>query len=326
MEKLNILFLAQWYPANIQKFLAKGFETCGHEVRLVGQVVKNHYDIVWPEEDIPKLFFEVPKLDPMDLTKIVDKSTSLGFIPDILILNDWWDFPIEKTETRIPFVLISHEGWEKDFKRIHEFRPTSAWTGQPYGVHAQPRKEIYPGYSWLPGACDPVVHPLFNFDREYDFVLHAMMYDPRPRICKSLERMGLRIKYGNVPIKEYAISHNKALTTYVCSNGQEYLKWRIFEGMSMGTLLLMDKFPLLERLFTDGVHYLSVKTDKLEDGRTALNVEDLYDKISLCRRNKDLVERITRNAFIEVRSKHTYLHRANMILQKLGFVKEEFKL
>ena len=325
MRKLNILFIAQWYPANIQKFLAEGFRAIGCDVKLVGQVVKDHYNIVWPEKDIPELFFEVPKLDPIDLSAIVDKSTALGFTPDILILNDWWDMPIAKTETRIPFILISHEGWEKDFKRIHEFKPTLAFTGQPFGVHAEPRTSIYPGYQWLPGACLPSVHPLLNYDREYDFVLLASMYDPRPRICNALQEKGLRIKYGNVPINEYAILHNKSLTTYSCSNGQEYIKWRVFEAMSMGCLLLSDKFFLMEQLFTDGVHYLSVKTDKLEDGRTALNVDDLYDKIMLCRRNKELVERITRNAFIEVRSKHTYMHRAQMMLEKLGFLKQEFK-
>ena len=318
MKKLNILFLSQWYPSNIQRFLAVGLKSIGCDVKLVGQAITDHYNIKWDDKDIPKLFFEVPKLDPIDLSAIVDKSTALGFTPDILILNDWWDMPIAKTETRIPFVLLEHEGWISNLKRIHEFKPTLAFTGQPYGVHAEPRTEIYPGFLWLPGACLPSVHPLLNYDREYDLILLAMMYDPRPRICEALDKMGFRIKYGNVPINEYAILHNKALTTFVCSNGQEYVKWRLFEAMSMGCLVLSDKFPLLEKLFTDGVHYLSVKTDNLPDGRTALNVDDLADKICLCRRNKDLVERITRNAFIEVRAKHTYQDRARMILTKLG--------
>jgi len=318
MKIFNILFVADWYPANIQRFLAEGFRQVGHNVKLVGQVTKDHYNIKWDDKDIPHLFFEVDKSSDIDLSAIVDKSTALGFTPDILILNDWWTCKIKNTETRIPFILISHEGWEKDFKRIHEFKPTLAFTGQPMGVHTEPRTSIYPGYQWLPGACLPSVHPLLNYEREYDLILMAMMYDPRPRICKALETMGFRIKYGNVPINEYAILHNKSLTTFVCSNGQEYVKWRIFEAMSCGCVVLSDKFPLLEKLFTDGVHYLSVKTDNLPDGRTALNVEDLADKICLCRRNKELVERITRNAFIEVRSKHTYQDRARMILAKLG--------
>ena len=318
MKKIKILFVSCWYPANIQRFLAEGLKSIGCDVRLVGQVVTDHYNIKWDDRDIPKIFFEVSKTDPMDLSAIVDKSTVLGFTPDIVILNDWWDFKIERTETRIPFILIEHEGWEANLKRIHEWQPTVAFTGQPYGVHVQPRTEIYTGFKWLPGACLPSVHPFLNYDREFDFVLLAMMYDPRPRICAALEKMGFRIKYGNVPINEYAILHNKALTTYACSNGQEYVKWRVFEAMSMGCLVLSDKFALMEKLFTDGVHYLSIKTDNLPDGRTALNIEDLADKICLCRRNKDLVERITRNAFIEVRAKHTYQDRAKMILSKLG--------
>lgn len=322
MKKLKILFISCWYPANIQRWLAEGFRQIGCQVRLIGSVVKDHYNIQWPEEDIPKLFFEVSKTEPMNLEKIIDKSVALSFTPDILILNDWWDFQIEKTEKRIPFVLIEHEGWESNLKRIHEFKPTLAFTGQPFGVHAESRTSIYPGYSWLPGACLSSVHPLLNYDREYEFVLLAMMYDPRPRICEALDKMGFRIKYGNVPINEYAILHNKALTTYSCSNGQEYIKWRVFEAMSMGCFVLSDKFALMEKIFTDGVHYLSVATDNLPDGRTALNVNDLADKIWLCRKNKELVERITRNAFIEVRAKHTYQERAKMILQKLKIISE----
>ncbi len=325
MKPLNILFLATWYPSNIQRWLAEGLKQLGHNVKLAGQVVTNHYDIQWPDKDIPELFFEVDKLAPMDLTKVVDESTQRGFTPDILLLNDWWDFTIERTERRIPFGLISHEGWNRDFKRSYEFQPTAAFTGQPFGVHAEPRTEIYPGYNWLPGACLPSVHPLLNYDREYEFILMAMMYDPRPRICESLKKMGLRIRFGNVNIDDYAILHNKALTTMCCSNGQEYIKWRNFEAMSMGCLVLSDKFFLMEKLFTDNVHYLSVKTDRLEDGRTALNVDDMYDKIMMLRKNPDIFERITRNAFIEVREKHTYMHRAKMILEKLGVIKEDFK-
>jgi len=325
MKKLNILFLAEWYPANIQRWLAEGFRYIGCNVKLAGTVVTNHYGITWQEKDLPKVIMDVPKHDPIDLTNVVDTAVKNGFTPDVLILNDWWDFKIEKTENRIPFLLIEHEGWEANLKRIEEFKPTAAFTGQPFGVHAEPRKAIYQGFTWLPGACLPAIHPLFDYEREFDFALLAMMYDPRPRICNALQDKGLRIKFGNVGIDEYAIIHNKSLTTYACSNGQEYIKWRVFEAMSMGCIVLSDKFFLMEQLFTEGVHYLSVKTDKLDDGRTALNVNDLYDKIMLCRRNKDLVERIRRNAFIEVRSKHTYLDRAHMMLKKAEIIKTDFK-
>lgn len=103
--ELKILFLAIWYPANFQRWLAEGFKQAGCDVRLAGSLVSNHYGFQWPENDLPDLFFEIAKNEPLDLKKMVDKSTSLGFSPDVLILHDWWDFPIEKTEDRIPFVL-----------------------------------------------------------------------------------------------------------------------------------------------------------------------------------------------------------------------------
>ena len=123
--KIKILFLALWWPANTQRWLARGFKQNGCDVRLIGTHMKNHYGIIWPEEDYPELFFEIPKDKDLNLKEIVDLSVSKGFTPDILIMNDdWRDFNIISSEDRIPFVLNQTEGWEKDLKRIHFFKPT----------------------------------------------------------------------------------------------------------------------------------------------------------------------------------------------------------
>lgn len=319
MKIPKILFVAEWYPANFQRWLAEGFNQAGCEIKLAGSLVTNHYGFEWPKEDLPELFFRVPKDEPIDLKKVVDKSTSLGFSPDVLIFHDWWDSPVEKTEDRIPLVLIEHEGWNRHFKRMDEFKPTSAYTGQPYGVFDQPRKDIYPGFEWLPGAADPFIHTFLNIKRDLDFVFFgALSYDNRLKLCKTVKADGFEIDFGQVSTKEYTNRYNRGLCTMECSGGQQYIKWRIFEAMSMQCLVISDSFTLLDSIFEPGVHYIPCRWIEQEDGRHALDPNDLIKNIFKVKSNPDIRDVIVEKAFNLVREKHTYFHRAKKILNALN--------
>lgn len=317
-NKPKILFIAEWYPANIQRWLAHGFVQAGCDVRLAGPVVMNHYKLN-NEYDLPDVFLPLNKKDTINLPDIIDKSTQCGFAPDILLFHDWWDSPIEKTETRIPFVLIEHEGWDWHFKRIHEFLPTIAYTGQPYGVFDEPRVTIYPGFEWLPGACDPFAHPFLNLKRTYDFCfLGALSYDQRLFLCDSIKNAGFSIHYGQEDIYNYAQYHNKSICTMECSGGQQYVKWRIFEAMSMGCVVISNQFTLLNKLFVPGEHYIPCKTGTEKDGRISLDVKDLLKNIKMLKNHKGFSDIVATRAFSEVRKNHTYYHRAKKILHRLG--------
>ncbi len=315
----KILFLAEWYPANFQRWLAEGFKQAGCVVRHAGSLVTNHYGFEWPKEDLPELFLSVSKDEPIDLKKVVDRSTALGFSPDVLIFHDWWDSPIEKTEDRIPLVLIEHEGWLRHFKRIDEIKPTSAYTGQPYGVFDEQRRNIYPGFEWLPGAADPLIHTFLNMKRDLDFVFFgALSYDNRLKLCENVKRDGFKTDFGQVSTKKYVDRYNRGLSTMECSGGQEYVKWRIFEAMSMKCLVISDSFMLIDSIFEPGIHYIPCRWVEQEDGRRALDSNDLVRNIFRVKTNHDMRKSIVDAAFKLVREKHTYFHRAKKILNNLN--------
>ena len=50
----KILFLAEWYPANFQRWLAEGFDQAGCSIRHVGSLVTKHYGFEWTKEELPK--------------------------------------------------------------------------------------------------------------------------------------------------------------------------------------------------------------------------------------------------------------------------------
>ena len=278
---MKILFLSTWYPSNIIRWLSTGFEQAGCEVKRCGKIIRNHYGIFWPEEDYPEILFEVPLNEALNLKRVLGQSAEKGFEPDILVVNDdWVNMPLEETVSDIPLCLIQHEGWRSGLQRIDDFKPDVAYTGQPYGVFDEPRKEIYPGFKHLLGACNPQAHPFLAKDRfgdvtrDYDFVFFgALSYDKRQDICRSLDSGFFTVKYGQVACKEYAKYHNRALTTMECSGGQQYIKWRIFEAMSMGCIVISDRFDLLDTIFEAGVHYLPCDWRLQDDGRRYLDVE-----------------------------------------------------
>jgi len=322
MGKTKILFLSLWWPANTQRWLAEGFKQNSCDVRLVGTHMKQHYGIKWPDDDYPELFFNVLEKENLNLKEIVDKSTAKGFTPDLLVINDdWRDYGIKETENRIPLILNQTEGWEKDLKRIHLFKPTLAFAQMPYGVFPEPRNEIYPGWEWMPGAADPFAHPYLNLKRDLDFVFFgALNYDKRLELCNLIRDANYNVKFGQVPVKEYAYYHNKSLTTMECSAGQGLLKIRIFEAMSMGCLVISNEFNLINKLFRPYIHYIPCKCLKDEIGKPYLDPDDLKNQINIIKKDNDLRKYITDNAFNLVRKKHTYYHRARLILNKLEMI------
>jgi len=171
------------------------------------------------------------------------------------------------------------------------------------------------GYKYLPGACYPQVHRKINSfsQRDLECVLFAGMYYPRPEICKELESMGIKIKWGNVPVSEYESQMNRALTTWEFSGGTDYIKWRIFEAMSMGTIVLTDRLNLLDKLgFKPNVHYLEYTPVY---GKNDEFIPEALDLFLMIQETKDIEKynSISEKAYELVRAKHTFAHRVSML-------------
>lgn len=321
MPKGKILFVSTWYPANVCRWMSSAFEDYGYEVIRVGKTYFDHYGIQWEPELLPAVAQEVDVNAPLDLPQIVAQ-----YNPDILFFWDWIG-PLDNVEQtrklrqKIPVILMEHEGWPGNFERMNLIDPTLKYTAMPHGVVGHTCNAHAMGYRYLPGACYPKYHGKVverHEDRDIDCVLYAGMYNPRPEICKQMEDMGINMKYGQVNINDYKAMHNRALCTWEFGGGQEYVKWRIFEAMSMGCLVLSDRFALMDRLgFYPDTHYIEYKPVPLGDGRTGPRAEDLKEKIIEIKEHPGIWEHITQNAFNQVRRYHTYRRRVERIIRDI---------
>ena len=263
----------------------------------------------------------IPETAPLDLPLLVDK-----YKPDVLLLWDWTGNPAcyvadnkERTFTlneKVPFIYVQHEGWANALERKNLFNPTVCYTGMPYGVKQSPIDSKTLGYKYLAGACYPKVHKITKTwaEKSLDCVLFAGMYSPRPEICQALHDDGLNIVYGNVATKEYVEFHNSSRTTWEFSGGSQYIKWRIFEAMAMGCVVITDTFKLLGEVgFESWKHY--VPHIPVDDMPMAISIAR---GIRMVRQWRDFSETVREEAWNYVMSNHTYEHRAKMILKDIG--------
>lgn len=327
MSKGKILFVSTWYPSNIDMWLSTAFEDYGYEVIRVGKTYFSHYGIQWEPELLPKVIEELNVNSQLNLPELVNR-----YSPDILIFWDWNSCPIhnieetKKLKYNIPVILVEHEGWSQNFIRKDLINPTLAYTGMPYGVTGHPFDSSELGYKYLPGACYPIYHRFLKKEfeqRDLDCVLFAGMYNPRPDICFSLRLMGTKIEYGQVNITNYEKFYNRSLTTWEFSGGQEFIKWRFFEAMSMGCIIITDRLKLMNMLgFEPNVHYLEYNPIPLGDGRTgprAIGLKNIIDKV---RNDPNIWKRISKDAHRFVNEHHTYEHRVKMIIKDLEEIKQ----
>ena len=318
----SILFVSQWYPANIGTFLSYAFEDAGYKVIRVGQACFTHYGLTYNNSELPLITERLEQGQSVNLPRLVDKYT-----PDILLMWDWTGEPAvyqvaelgetQNLKNRLPFIYVEHEGWENALKRIELFNPTVAYTGMPYGVVETPCSAAAMGYKYLAGACYPKVHYITKSlrDKDLDFIVMASFARTRNAVCAAMRQKGFETYYGVGSLTAYRNYHNSSLTTYDFSDGWQYVKWRVFEAMAMGCILLQDSFELLDMLgFVPDKHYVEYKLT----AEYQPDIEDMAAKINMLKTDHDLADKIRADAYNFVMEKHQYSHRVQQILRDLG--------
>lgn len=86
------------------------------------------------------------------------------------------------------------------------------------------------------------------------------------------------------------------------------INYRTFETLGCQTFLLTNPSPGLEKLFTPGKHLAVYETQ-----------EELDEKITYYLEHAEERERIARQGYYHVRQHHRYIHRAERILDTIGF-------
>lgn len=158
---------------------------------------------------------------------------------------------------------------------------------------------------WLPLACDPEIHAPANVQKKYDLsFVGSLSHNPRRQaLLKQLdEELGIhceRCWWDDMArvISESRITFNNAV--------KNDLNMRVFEALSIGSLLLTDRAPNsgLETLFHDGEELALYRSDD-----ELIDVAEFYLKNSLLR------EQVAARGRQLVHAAHTYDHRTKELL------------
>ena len=163
-----------------------------------------------------------------------------------------------------------------------------------------------PNAYYLPYAVDPGVFKNLNIPEIYDVgFIGNIRFEERKRRIEKLKKH-FNVFIGNKLFMEDANkAMNRCKIIFNTCDGKE-LNMRVFEGLAIGKLLVTEQIAFLDELFTNKEHLVTYSSDDelVEMVKTYLADESERKKISL-------------TGFNEVVRKHTYLHRAKFIIDKI---------
>lgn len=214
----------------------------------------------------------------------------------------------KKRSSRLHF-LWSHDIQREDKQKLHR------WIEKDSDFIFCALKSYLPFFKhrpavWLPFACDPETHSKLDLPKVHDVVFvgntDPRIYADRVKMLEALSRKFKISVFNGIYGKETSKIYSQAkMILNICSFGE--INSRIFEALSCGSLLLTNRLGAetgLNELFQDRRHLV------LYD-----RVEDLSGKIEYYLSHADERERIALEGHKEALSKHTYSHRADVILK-----------
>jgi glycosyltransferase involved in cell wall biosynthesis len=159
---------------------------------------------------------------------------------------------------------------------------------------------------YIPYGYDPKVHFFEPSEKIYDVVCIGFQFAARAEFGRSLEKLGLRVRFENGPVfDEYRKILNQS---WICFNlsAADDLNMRVFESLACGTLLISNVTTDMGRFFVNGVHYAAY-TD-LDDARR---------KILYYLEKKDLLREIAAAGHEKVKT-HTYAANLLRMFTEIG--------
>jgi len=249
--------------------------------------------------------FGFPTGIPKSIQQVIK---SIGAVPDAVLEVDG-DGKYHLTgyhRLEIPafyWAIDSHSEYKRSFQRLiaKDFEHIFVVQKEYLSMFAKMGKSC----SWLPLACDTEIHhPYPQEPMKYDMVFVGNPNSPKRR--ELLGRLSGKFKVAiltGLKPAEMARAYSMAPLAFNCSVNND-INMRIFETLACGRLLLTDRIHNngFDELFTDRQH-LVVYDDS-----------DLESRVEHYLNNPSEIERISRNGFDLVVSKHTYLDRAKQLL------------
>lgn len=160
---------------------------------------------------------------------------------------------------------------------------------------------------WLPLACDPDVHKSYNLPKIYDICFIGHQEGGRKRLLERLARR-FNLYTGFVKYTEMTRIYSQSKIVFNKSIGND-INMRVFEALSSGSLLLTN------RLINNGSEDLFKDREDL----VLYDENNLEELAGYYLDHEEERKRISASGFNKVRSRHTYDHRVESMIQ---FVQE----
>lgn len=155
----------------------------------------------------------------------------------------------------------------------------------------------------MPHAVEPMAYPYISSIKKYDlcFIGHINS-ENRIDALEHMFRAFPKFFYGQRLFEAAAEKFCQSKIVFNISIKDD-INMRCFETMSTKSFLLTNWIPTLEDLFEDGKHLVTYKT-----------LKEAVDKAKYYIEHDEEREAIAQAGFDEVRSKHTFVHRARQVL------------
>lgn len=174
---------------------------------------------------------------------------------------------------------------------------------------------------WLPHAAEPQAYPKIEILKKWDvcFVGHIQetpnfngfsRVDALDRLFKEFPNFYYGSRHPAFPEKNlFEDAAKKFSQSKVVFNIsiKDDVNMRVFEALSTGSFLLTNWIPTLEDLFEDGKHLVTYKT-----------LDEMVEKTKYYLEHDEEREKIALAGHEEFMKKHTYKHRVENILKKIG--------
>ncbi len=159
---------------------------------------------------------------------------------------------------------------------------------------------------WLPLGCDPEIHTSLDLLKQHDVGFVGSLTSNNPRRTELLKMLSEQVDLHaeRCFLDDMATVFSASKIIFNCAVNND-LNMRVFEAMSTGSLLLTDLAwnSGQDMLFRDGEDYAVYRHDDL-----------LPDTVGFYLDNDELRERIAVRGRRLVHAAHTYLHRAEDLL------------
>ncbi len=244
---------------------------------------------------------EVEHLLPGDGARL-----AAGNYDAVIAIDDGLDGALPTTARPLVYWAIdTHLDYERSLRRARDC--DLVFAAQRCGAERL-RADGIASATWLPLACDPVLHGRSDTPVNWDwsFVGHVFP-GPRAELLEALQREFPRHFLGQAYFREMARIYSASKIAFNRSIADD-VNMRVFEGLASGALLLTNQLTDegLPDLFQNDVHLATYQ-----------QADDLLDRMRFFLSHDDFRERIAAAGRSAVLSRHTYRHRLATVLQTL---------